>query len=71
MTFAALAQPFIPHAAATIAKAVSGDTGSLQWPLEIADSLQPGASISVPDVLFAKIEPEQITDWSARFGGAG
>jgi len=71
MTFAALAQPFIPHASATIAQGLGSKSGSLPWPPRIADSLQPGATITVPDVLFAKIEPEQLAAWIARFGGAG
>ena len=70
LLFAALAQPFIPHATATIARALAGKTGSLPWPAKIADSLEPGAPIGVPDVLFAKIEPEQLTAWIERFGGA-
>jgi methionyl-tRNA synthetase len=70
MTFAALAQPFIPHASATIAQALGSKSGPLPWPSGIADLLQPGAAISVPGVLFAKIEPEQLEAWSARFGGA-
>jgi methionyl-tRNA synthetase len=71
MAFAALAQPFIPHASAAIAKGIGGTTTSLPWPDSIQDSLEPGASIGVPDVLFAKIEPEQLAAWTARFGGAG
>jgi methionyl-tRNA synthetase len=70
MNFAALAQPFIPHASATIARAIGAQSGPLPWPTKIADALEPGASIAVPDVLFAKIEPEQLDAWIARFGGA-
>jgi methionyl-tRNA synthetase len=70
MVFAALAQPFIPHATAKIAQAIAGKADSLAWPATIADSLKPGAPIAVPDVLFAKIEPEQLTAWIERFGGA-
>ena len=69
MLFAALAQPFIPHASAAIAQGIGGKTGSLPWPDKIADTLQPGATIAVPDVLFAKIEPEQLSAWMERFGG--
>jgi hypothetical protein len=32
--------------------------------------LEPGASIVVPDVLFAKIEPDQVSAWIERFGGS-
>ncbi|MEY2558332.1 MAG: methionyl-tRNA synthetase, partial [Verrucomicrobiota bacterium] len=48
--------------------------GPLPWPGTIADNLSqltPGASITVPDVLFAKIEDTQVAEWTQRFGGAG
>ena len=67
--FAALAQPFIPAASAKIRKALAGSEGSPGWPTNVADTLTPGASIKVPDVLFAKIENEQIAAWIQRFGG--
>jgi methionyl-tRNA synthetase len=70
MTFAALAEPFIPRAAAAIAKGIGGKDGPLPWPAKVMDSLQPGSPIAVPDLLFAKIEPEQLAAWSERFGGA-
>ena len=70
MVFAALAQPFIPHASGAIAQAIGGKTGSLPWPARIGDSLEPGAPSAVPDVLFAKIEPEQLAAWIERFSGA-
>ena len=71
MLFAALAQPFIPHASAAIAAGIGNRTESLPWPDKIMDSLKPGAPIGVPDVLFAKIEPEQLSAWIERFGGSG
>jgi methionyl-tRNA synthetase len=71
LTFAALSQPFIPVAAAKIAKALAGCEGSMAWPAKVADTLRPGAAITVPDVLFAKVEDEQLAEWTARFGGAG
>jgi methionyl-tRNA synthetase len=70
MLFAALAQPFIPHASAAIAAAIGARTGALPWPDKVADTLEPGAAIAVPEVLFAKIEPEQTSAWTERFGGA-
>ena len=42
---------------------------SLAWPTAVTDTLQPGAPISVPDVLFAKIEETQLAEWTERFGG--
>ena len=71
MFFAALAQPFIPYASAIIAETVGDRTGSLPWPDRVTDALEPGAKIAVPGVLFAKIEPEQLSAWIERFGGAG
>jgi methionyl-tRNA synthetase len=34
------------------------------------DKLAVGTKVTVPDVLFKKIEDEQIAEWTARFGGA-
>ena len=51
MVFAALAEPFIPRAAAAIAKGIGSKTGPLPWPAKVVDSLQPGAPIAVPDLL--------------------
>ena len=72
--FAALSAPIIPFAAAEMAKALRIDPKSLHWPRgKIADeltALKPGHAFDTPSVLFAKIAPEQIADWEARFGGA-
>lgn len=70
ITFAALAQPFIPETAARITQAFAGNVESLIWPTAVTDTLQPGAAISVPEVLFAKIEETQVAEWTQRFGGA-
>jgi methionyl-tRNA synthetase len=70
ITFAALAQPFIPETAAKITQAFAGHVQSLSWPTAVTDTLQPAAAISVPDVLFAKIEETQVAEWTQRFGGA-
>jgi methionyl-tRNA synthetase len=69
MVFTALAQPFIPETAAKVARALSGKSAHLNWPKEISDTLTPGSSIEVPDVLFAKLEDSQISEWAERFGG--
>jgi methionyl-tRNA synthetase len=69
LVFAALAQPFIPDASAKIRKALAGSEGSLAWPTKVADALTPGAAITVPDVLFAKVEDEQLAAWIERFAG--
>jgi methionyl-tRNA synthetase len=70
MFFAALAQPFIPEASAKIRKAFAGSDGALAWPTRVADTLAAGAAITVPDVLFAKVEDEQLAIWIERFSGA-
>jgi methionyl-tRNA synthetase len=73
LVFAALAQPFIPETAAKISRALNNTDGALAWPETLADRLSqltPGARISVPDVLFAKIEDTQVAEWTERFGGA-
>jgi methionyl-tRNA synthetase len=70
MVFAALAQPFIPEASAKIRKAFGGREDSPAWPINVADTLDRGGPITVPDVLFAKIEDEQLAAWIERFGGA-
>jgi methionyl-tRNA synthetase len=74
LVFAALAQPFIPETTGKILRALRNTDGPLPWPGTIADNLSqltPGASITVPDVLFAKIEDTQVAEWTQRFGGAG
>jgi methionyl-tRNA synthetase len=70
ITFAALAQPFIPETAAKITRAFADNERSLSWPTAVTDTLKPGAAITVPDVLFAKIEETQVAEWALRFGGA-
>src|SRR5205807_9760341 len=60
MTFAALVQPFIPDTATKIRNAFAGNNRAMPWPERITDTLKPGASLTVPDVLFAKVEDEQV-----------
>jgi methionyl-tRNA synthetase len=71
--FAAVSQPVVPFAAATIAGSV-GLTTPLDWPSTDAEKelnrLTPGAAITVPAVLFKKIEDEQVAEWTERFGGS-
>jgi methionyl-tRNA synthetase len=72
--FARVSAPVIPFTAETIALAL-GDSYPPQWPTTDAEAelsrIEAGRSFSVPDVLFRKIEDEQIEAWSTRFGGAG
>lgn len=71
--FARVSEPFIPFAAEKIARAV-GEPHPGRWPdardAALLQVLEPGRGISVPDVLFRKIEDAQIAEWSERFGGA-
>ena len=74
--FGIIAQPIIPEAAAMILDAlgVPEDRRTLS---EVAfadiptllDALPRGHEISPPDVLFRKIEDEQVAEWTERFGG--
>lgn len=72
--FGIIAQPIVPNVAATILDALnvpddkrSFDFGDAQ---DLIDALPHGHEISPPDVLFKKIEAEDIEAWSERFGGA-
>lgn len=71
--YAKLSAPFIPFAAETIGDAF-GLEFPAQWPSNDAkaelNKLAVGTKVTVPDVLFKKIEDEQIAEWTARFGGA-
>jgi methionyl-tRNA synthetase len=71
--YARISAPFIPFAAEKI-----GEAFQLAWPpawpttdaaAELS-SLPVGLPVRAPEVLFKKIEDEQIADWTARFGGA-
>ena len=61
-----LAAPFIPTAAVVIRDAV-GETDA-SWPASDARAellrLEPGRPLTTPDVLFRKIEDDQIVEWT-------
>ena len=72
--FARVSAPVIPFAAEAMAVAV-GETYPLQWPsldgrVELS-RLPGGGKVSVPPVLFRKIEDADVVAWSARFGAGG
>ena len=72
--YAKVSTPFIPAAAALIGGAV-GVAGPAAWPsaqtaTDLLDALPRGQAITVPEVLFKKIEDEQVAEWTARFGGS-
>jgi len=70
--YARLSAPFIPFSAAVIAEAV-GEAGVTTWPLAsdagLLDSLPRGRTVRAPEVLFKKIEDDQVAEWTAQFGG--
>ena len=70
-----VAQPIIPSSAAKILDALSVPAGNRRWPTESAtillDVMRHGTPVTPPDVLFAKVEDEQVEEWKARFGGEG
>ena len=71
--YAKISAPFIPFAAEKIGGAFDLDFPA-EWPSNDArielDKLLVGSPVTVPEVLFKKIEDDQIAEWSARFGGA-
>jgi methionyl-tRNA synthetase len=70
--FAVLASPIIPETAKRVLDAVAPGM-PLRWPDDdVAAELHaigPGASFTVPEVLFRKITDDDIAAWTARFGG--
>lgn len=71
--YAKISAPFIPFAAETIGGAF-GLEFPAQWPSNDGAAelsrLPIGQAITVPEVLFKKIDDDQIAEWTARFGGA-
>ena len=71
--YAVLAQPLMPRAAEKIAACV-GATLPLDWPSSDArvelNHLAAGRTVAAGEVLFKKIEDEQVAEWTERFGGA-
>ena len=70
--FAALSRPVIPHTAEKMFAIFDLNPDSAaQWPADIGTSLQRlagGEDFTVPDVLFTKIEDEQVEEWRKQFG---
>lgn len=71
--FGLIAQPLVPFAAKKILDALDVPEEQRNWDFSdlraLLDRLPHGHAIQPPEVLFAKIEDEQIEEWSARFGG--
>jgi methionyl-tRNA synthetase len=72
--FAILAQPFIPDAARTVLDAIGVPEQKRMWPdrsdAGVWDALPRGHTITPPEVLFKKIEDEQVAAWAQQFGAA-
>jgi len=71
--FAIMAAPFIPDAAEAVLDALGIAKENRNWPSGpgLLDAIPRGHAFTPPDVLFKKVEDEQIAEWSARFGGGG
>ncbi|MBL0949091.1 methionine--tRNA ligase [Brevundimonas sp.] len=70
--FARLAAPVLPFTAPKIAASVG--ESDLSWPSADEDWLAcvpVGRPVQAAEVLFRKIEDEQVAEWAARFGGEG
>ncbi|WP_140985447.1 methionine--tRNA ligase [Asticcacaulis tiandongensis] len=71
--YAVLSQPLIPFAAQTIADS-AGLSLPQDWPTTDAQTelskLTAGTTVKSGEVLFKKIEDDQLTTWAERFGGA-
>lgn len=70
--YAKVSAPFIPSSASVIAASV-GEAGNTVWPLAtdgaLLDTLPRGRAVAAPEVLFKKIEDDQVAAWTAQFGG--
>jgi methionyl-tRNA synthetase len=70
--FAKVSEPVIPFAAETIALSV-GEAFPGRWPdltgEGLLTALPPGRPVKAPDVLFKKVEDDQVAEWRNRFGG--
>lgn len=70
--FARVSEPFIPFACEKIGEAL-GEPFPATWPSLDGEgalsTLPPGRAIRAPEVLFRKIENEQVAEWRERFGG--
>ncbi|MCX7560829.1 methionine--tRNA ligase [Sulfitobacter sp. F26204] len=68
--YATLAAPFMPDASASMLAAMKVEDAP--WPDDVPAALTRlavGHSFEVPEVLFAKITDDNVTEWSARFAG--
>ncbi|WP_033348251.1 methionine--tRNA ligase [Kitasatospora aureofaciens] len=71
--YAVVSEPFIPTAAAAMRGAFALPTDGRTWitgeEARALDLVPAGTPFTVPPVLFAKITDEDLSAWTARFGG--
>jgi methionyl-tRNA synthetase len=73
--FAVISQPVLVETTAKICSALSLKQEELSWPdsaAGLADELQllaPGHAFAVPDLLFRKLEDDELKKWEAQFSG--
>ncbi len=71
---AIVAQVFIPDAATRVLDAMGVPKENRNWPNQagsvLLDKLPRRSQFTVPELLFAKIEDEQVAEWSQRFGAS-
>ena len=71
--FGVIAQPIIPDTAAKILDAMNIPQENRTWNFRSAEeaitALPLGMTINAPDVLFTKIEDDDVAAWTERFGG--
>ena len=70
--FASLSKPFIPHTSDKMFNVMDVQvSGAEEWPHDIEQALHRltgGEAFNAPDVLFQKIEDEQVEAWREQFG---
>ncbi len=71
--FGIIAQPLIPDAAAKILDAIGVPEENRSWDFgdvaDLLDALPHGLAVTPPELLFTKIEDEQVAQWTEQFGG--
>ncbi len=71
--FAVLSAPVIPFTAEKMAAIFGIDVSKAGWPTDARRALnylQPGTTFALTDVLFKKVEDEQVAEWRERFGAS-
>ncbi|HEV7723329.1 MAG TPA: methionine--tRNA ligase [Iamia sp.] len=69
---AVISAPILPDTSAALLRAF-GIADLPAWPTDVVAelaALTPGSPIEVPPVLFAKIDDDEIVEWTTRFGAA-